>query len=81
LDAVHDLRPNLSLNARVLVSLRDYDSSGRQDTMLQGQIGAEWRLNRSAALVATVGHEKLESTEDFSSYEATTARIGLRLQR
>ncbi len=81
LDAVHDLRPNLSLNARVLASLRDYDDSGRQDEMLQGQIGAEWRLNRSAAVIATLGHEILDSTEDASSYEATTARIGLRLQR
>ncbi len=81
LDAVHDLRPNLSLNARVLASLREYDDSGRQDEMLQGQIGAEWRLNRTAAVIATVGHEVLDSSEATSSYEATTARIGLRLQR
>ncbi|MEP1209586.1 MAG: outer membrane beta-barrel protein [Rhizobiaceae bacterium] len=81
LDAVHDLRPNLSLNARVLASLRDYDDSGRQDKLLQGQIGAEWRLSRSAALIATLGHETLDSTDASSSYEATTARAGLRLQR
>ncbi|MCJ8309544.1 MAG: outer membrane beta-barrel protein [Rhizobiaceae bacterium] len=77
----HDLRPNLSLNASVLASLRDYDGSGRQDELLQAQIGAEWRLNRTAAIVATLGHEIQDSTDAASSYDATTARIGLRLQK
>ena len=81
LNAVHDLRPNLSLNARVLASLRDYDDAGRQDRLLQGQLGAEWRLNRTAAVIATVGHEIQDSTDNGSSYDATTARVGLRLQR
>lgn len=77
----HDLRPNLSLSASVLASLRDYDGSGRQDEVLQAQIGAEWRLNRNAAIVATLGHEIQESTDASSSFDATTARIGLRLQK
>ncbi|MEP0941842.1 MAG: outer membrane beta-barrel protein [Rhizobiaceae bacterium] len=78
---VHDLRPNLSLSASVLASLRDYDGSGRRDEVLQAQIGAEWRLNRHAAVVATVGHEIQDSTDASSSFDATTARLGLRLQR
>ena len=49
--------------------------------LLQGQIGAEWRLNRTAAVIATLGHEVQDSTDDGSSYDATTARVGLRLQR
>jgi len=81
LGVVHDLKPNLSLNARVLASLRDYEDTGRQDELMQGQIGAEWRLNRSVALIATLGHEQLESTDTSSSYEATSGRVGLRLQR
>jgi len=79
-DAVHDVRVNLSLNARVLTSLRDYDS-GRSDETLQAEIGAEWRFNRSAALIATIGHETMESTDPFSSYDATYGRVGVRLQR
>ena len=39
LGVAHDLRPNLSLNARMLVSLRDYDGSGRQDEVFTG---ADW---------------------------------------
>lgn len=76
-----DVRPNLSLNARVLASIRDYDQSVREDRLLQGQIGAEWRLNRTASLVASIGHETQESTDLFSNYDSTSAQIGLKLQR
>ena len=81
LGMTHDLRPNLSLSASVLASLRDYEGSGRQDEVLQAQIGAEWRLNRNAAIIATLGHEIQESTDASSSFDATTARLGLRLQK
>ncbi len=81
LNAVHDLRPNLSLNAQILASLRDYDSSGREDRTLQGQVGSEIRINRTAALVGNIGYEVVESTDADSSYSAATARLGLRLQR
>lgn len=81
LQVQRDVRPNLSLNARVLASIRDYDQSAREDQLLQGQIGAEWRLNRTFSLVASVGHETQESTDIFSNYESTSAQIGLKLQR
>lgn len=76
-----DVRPNLTLNARILASLRDYEGSSREDETWQATAGAEWRLNRSIALVGQIGYETVDSTDPSSSYDAYTARIGLRLQR
>lgn len=81
LGIARDVRPNLTLNARILASLRDYEGSGRQDETWQATAGAEWRLNRSVALVGQIGYETVDSTDPSSSYDAYTARIGLRLQR
>ena len=75
------VRPNLTLSARVLASLRDYEGSSREDRTLQGTLGSEWRLNRTAAIVGELGYENVDSTDVDSSYKAFTARVGLRLQR
>ncbi|MEE9314994.1 MAG: outer membrane beta-barrel protein [Rhizobiaceae bacterium] len=80
LGIVREVRPNLSLNGRILASLRSYDL-GREDSTYQAQLGAEWRLNRNAALFGNVGYEVVESTDAGSSYNATTARVGIRLQK
>ncbi|MEE9375513.1 MAG: outer membrane beta-barrel protein [Rhizobiaceae bacterium] len=80
LGIARDVRANLSINGRVLASLRRYDS-GRQDKTYQAQVGAEWRLNRNASLFGNVGYELVNSTDIGSSYNSTIARIGLRLQK
>lgn len=81
LSITRDVRPNLSLNARVLASLRSFQGSNREDVTVQTEVGAEWRLSRSAAFFGTLGYESVESNEEGSSFDATTARIGLRWQR
>ena len=80
LGLVHDVRPNLSLSASILASIRDYDGSNRQDETVQLNAGAEWRLNRNAALIGGLGYETVESTDADSSYDALTGRLGLRWQ-
>ncbi len=81
LGVTRDVRANLSLNARVLASFTDNEDSGRQDTNYQFETGAEWRLNRSWAFIGRLGYETSDSTEEGSSFDAYTARLGLRWQR
>ncbi len=81
LGVTRDVRPNLTLNARVLASLREFEGSDREDRTLQGRFGGEWRLNRSTAILGELGYETVDSTDANSSFEALTARLGLRLQR
>ena len=81
LGVVRDVRPNLSLNARVLASFQTFDGSAREDQTLQASVGAEWRLNRNVAVTGTLGYETVDSTEAGSSYNAATALVGIRLQR
>ncbi len=75
------IRSNLSLNAQVQASMRDYTGSAREDTSYAAQVGAEWQMNRSLALFGTAGYEVVESSDADSSYEAATVRGGLRLRR
>ncbi len=81
LGITHDLRPNLSLNASVLASYQDFDTSGRNDKRVQFAAGAEWRLNRSISILADLGYENVDSTDAGSSYDAFTGSLGVRLQR
>lgn len=81
LGVARDVRANLTLSAQVLASLREYEGSDREDRTLQGTIGSEWRLNRTAAVIGELGYENVDSTDVDSSYEAFTARLGVRLQR
>ncbi|MEL6750490.1 MAG: outer membrane beta-barrel protein [Pseudomonadota bacterium] len=81
LGITRDVRPNLSLNALVRASLRDYVGTAREDQSVGAEAGFEWRMNRSVALFGTAGYENVESTDLDASYEATTVRGGLRLAR
>ncbi|MEM1037936.1 MAG: outer membrane beta-barrel protein [Pseudomonadota bacterium] len=78
---VYDLRPHLSLNASVLGSLRQFDSTGVDETTLQAQAGFEWRFNRNLALIGNVGYETVDSSNAGEDYDAFTARAGLRWQQ
>ncbi len=75
------IKPNLTVDARALGSLQVFDSSGREDRTLQLDAGAEWRLNPNLALVGRLGYETVDSTEPGSTYDAFTARFGVRVQR
>ncbi|MDA8869977.1 outer membrane beta-barrel protein [Rhizobiaceae bacterium] len=76
-----EVRENFSVNARILGSLRSYEGTDREDRAFQAEVGADWALNRTATIFGTVGYEKVESNTEFNSYDATTARLGLRLSR
>ena len=79
--ATRDIRPNLSVNARVFASFTDVDMGDREDIFLQSEVGAEWRLNRTTALTGRVGLERGISSDAGSSFDAATVRAGIRLQR
>ncbi len=75
------IRSNLSLNAQVQASMRDYTGSAREDTSYAAQVGADWQMNRGVALFGTAGYEVVDSSDPTASYEAATVRGGLRLRR
>ncbi len=79
--AEREIRPDFSVNARLFGSYRVYDTSDREDMFLQAELGAEWRFNRAVSLIGRVGYEQAISNEDGSSFDAFTARAGLRFQR
>ena len=81
LGVTRDIRPNWSLSARLLGSFEDTEGPGEEEQTLQATLGSEWRLNRNTAIIGEVGYETVDSTEIDSSYDAFTARLGLRLQR
>jgi len=76
-----DVRPNWSLNARLLGSFETTEGSGEEEQTLQGTLGSEWRVNRGMAVIGELGYETVDSTDPDSSYDAFTARLGVRLQR
>ena len=79
-DVTRDVRPNLSLTALFGLAYQDFDGA-REDTTWRAEASALWRLNRTLGITGRVGYLNVDSTEDASSYDATTATIGLRLQR
>mgnify|MGYP000701741711 CR=1 FL=1 len=80
LQAERRVRSNLSVNGRLGAAWRDYES-GREDTTWQAQLGATWYFNRTWALIGQLGYERVDSTDAASTYDAATARLGLRFQR
>ncbi len=80
LAAERNVRSDLAINGRLGFAWRDYES-GREDTTWQAQMGATWYFNRSWALIGQLGYERVDSTDTGSSFDAATARLGLRFQR
>lgn len=77
----YDLRPELSLTASLLGSLRQFDSTGVDEVTLQAQAGFEYRFNLNLALIGNVGYETVDSTSADADYDAFTARAGLRWRK
>ena len=81
LTIARQVRDNLELSADVSAERRDYVATGDHDTILSAELGASYWLNRSAAIVGRIGHERQTSTLPDRDYQANTAFLGVRLQR
>ncbi|MEM1318389.1 MAG: outer membrane beta-barrel protein, partial [Pseudomonadota bacterium] len=82
LGVTQELRENLSLNAQVGLALQDFTGTQTDETTFQASAGAEWRLNRNAAIFGTIDYEFTdEDTGQSDTISTATGLIGLRVQR
>ncbi len=75
------IRANLTANASVGLSWRDYQSTGDSDTILSGEASATWWLNRYAGITGRARHETMKSTLPDRDTRTNSLFLGLRLQR
>ena len=75
------IRDNLELIARVGIAHTNYEGLGRIDTTYRAQLGFEHWINRTLSLTGRLAYRTLDSSEPYTSYDATSAVLGIKLQR
>ncbi|MCP4071439.1 MAG: outer membrane beta-barrel protein [Hyphomicrobiales bacterium] len=75
------IRDNLQVSANLGISRTDYPGLGRLDTTYNAGLGFEHWLNRAMSITGDLSHEKFDSSDMGSSYDATTAILGIKFQR
>ena len=75
-----ELRANLTGRAAAGLDWRDY-SGGGGDTIMRGEASLTWWMNRHTGITARARHEVQESTLPGRDWDATSAWLGLTLQR
>ena len=81
LGIARQVRPQLTLDANIRASLRDYDTTGRRDITLGASAGYTYWFNRFVAATGRLSYETVDSNEASASYDAGSIRFGVRLQR
>ena len=74
-------RANLSLDASLGASWRDYASTADHDLTLRGETSLTWWLNRYAGLTGRYRYEQLTSTLPDRDTEVHNVFLGVKLQR
>lgn len=80
LEVERTLRANLSAEAGIGASFRDYGGSQGTDVTLVGDIGATWWLNRWVGFTGRLRHERLESSQSGREYRENSVFVGTKLQ-
>ena len=75
------VRPQLTLDANLIGTIQDYDTTGRRDKTIGVNAGYTYWFNRFVAATGRVGYEKIDSSDAGSTYDVGTIRFGLRFQR
>ncbi|WP_448112100.1 outer membrane beta-barrel protein [Mesorhizobium amorphae] len=76
-----EMRANLTGNAALGLSYRDYKGTGDHDLIYSAQVGATWWLNRYLGLTSYVRHERLNSSIDGRDSKTNSVYLGLTVQR
>jgi hypothetical protein len=76
-----ELRSNLTLNASLGASWREYASSADRDLTLRAETSLTWWLNRYAGLTGRYRYEGLDSTKAGRDTTTNSVYLGLTLQR
>lgn len=75
------MRANLTGNAALGLSYRDYKGTGDHDLIYSAQVGATWWLNRYLGLTSYVRHERLTSSIENRDSKTNSVYLGLTVQR
>lgn len=81
LSVERQMRANLTGNAALGLSYRDYKGTGDHDLIYSAQIGATWWLNRYLGLTSYVRHERLTSNIENRDSKTNSVYLGLTIQR
>ncbi|PLP57035.1 hypothetical protein CYK37_22610 [Mesorhizobium loti] len=76
-----EMRANLTGNAALGLSYRDYKGIGDHDLIYSAQVGATWWLNRYLGLTSYVRHERLTSSIENRDSKTNSVYLGLTVQR
>jgi hypothetical protein len=76
-----EIRANLTANAAIGGGYRNYTDSDGHDQLFNAQIGATYWLNRYAGITGRLRYESLKSNLPGRDYDASSAFLGLKLQR
>lgn len=75
------MRANLTGNAALGFSYRDYKNTGDHDLIYSAQIGATWWLNRYLGVTSYLRHERLTSNIENRDSKTNSVYLGLTMQR
>ncbi|MEF2071832.1 outer membrane beta-barrel protein [Consotaella aegiceratis] len=81
LSARHRATERVELNAQLSAGRREGDRPEDQETTYSAQAGFLYWVNRTLALTGLVRHEGEDSEAPDDDYTATSARLGIKLQR
>lgn len=81
LNVERQMRANLTGNVAVGASLRNYAGSNGRDTILFGEAGLTWWMNRYLGVTSRARHEALTSNLPGRNSKTTSVFLGIRLQR
>lgn len=75
----HELLRNLILTGAVRFGDRDYETIAREDEFLEWELGADYLINRNAALRFRYEYDEVDSPA-YRNYEVNRATLGLTLR-
>lgn len=78
----HELLRNLILTGSVQTGTREYEVVDRDDEFFNGEIGADYLMNRRVAIEARYRHEEVESSgiDAYRDFEVNAVTVGLSLR-
>jgi hypothetical protein len=77
----HKLRENLDATLSTGAAWRIYEFGAYQDTILSGEAGLTWWMNRYAGVNGRVRHERTLNLDPTRASEATSVYLGVTLRR
>lgn len=75
------VRDNLAVNAFAGVDIERFEGSGVQDTTYSAGAGIEYWISRFVSLTGDVEYQQFDAADPASSWDSTSVRVGVALQR